>query len=337
MNNSLNIITGNTVNNFLEENEKKVMDLIKKAYIAHYTGKTSLPQSCFLRFPNKEKNRIIALPGYIDCDKEVAGIKWISSFPDNIKDGIDRASAIVALNDINNGRTKAVIEGAQISSNRTAASAALAAVHLHKKNETKIGMIGTGLINFTILKYLITCFPDINCLYLYDLDPQRANSFKESVEKKYNGKIEVICCESFENVFKNAKLISFATTSAKPYIFDGSLFKSDMTILHISLRDLSEDILLNANNIVDDVDHVCRAETSIHLTYKKTGNRDFVNGVLAQILNGETLELDDNKSTIFSPFGLGMLDLILSEYVYEEAVKSGECFTINDFYINKKI
>jgi ornithine cyclodeaminase len=46
-------------------------------------------------------------------------------------------------------------------------------------------------------------------------------------------------------------------------------------VLHISLRDLAPEILLASANIVDDIEHCLKANTSPHLTEQLIGNRDF--------------------------------------------------------------
>ena len=332
MNNDIAVLNSKSIKKLVCGKEQEIISIVKTAYSLHYEGNTNLPQSVFLHFAERERERIIALPSYIKGKKEVAGIKWISSFPNNIEKGIDRASAMVILNNMENGRAFALLEGAQISSNRTAASAALAAKCLHKNTEeTSIGFIGTGVINFTILRYMICVFSKINKIYIYDLDPLRSKLFKKQVEEMYGNKFKIKVCNYYEEVFRNAKLISFATTSSKPYINNTELFKPDMTILHISLRDLSENIILSANNIVDDIEHICRADTSVHLTEKKEKNRYFINGVLAECFN-DTVKMDNSKTTIFSPFGLGILDISLAQYLYEQALHQNMLSYIYDFY-----
>ena len=41
----------------------------------------------------------------------MAGIKWIASAPDNIHKGLERASALIALNDADTGQPRAILEG----------------------------------------------------------------------------------------------------------------------------------------------------------------------------------------------------------------------------------
>lgn len=132
---TMRILKGEEVQKLLSGKEAPVIALVKSAYEAHNRGRSSLPHSTFLRFPDDPANRIIALPAYLDNEMGGAGVKWVSSFPANIKQGIDRASAVIILNRTDTGKPIAVLEGSIISAKRTAASAALAAQALHSTSD----------------------------------------------------------------------------------------------------------------------------------------------------------------------------------------------------------
>ena len=122
-----------------------------------------------------------------------------------------------------------------------------------------------------------------------------------------------------------------ATTASTPYITETDTFKPGQLILNISLRDIAPELVMAANNVVDDVEHCMKANTSPHLAEQKYQTRSFVNGTLAQVITGGVM-LDSNKPTLFSPFGLGVLDLAVGQFVYEQATATNQAHQIPGFF-----
>lgn len=314
----------------LSGKELEIVHIVQKAYEAHGKGETSLPHSTFLRFPHDASNRIIALPAFLDGPIRSAGVKWISSFPGNIAQGMDRASAVLVLNSTVTGRASAIMEGSLISAKRTAASAALAA-RILQPNADVAGFIGCGPINFEISCFLSATCPGIRTFVVHDLDRGRAEVFKERCLAQ-DSSVNVIVAETREQVFKSASVISFATSAGKPHVHDLQTCAPASLVLHVSLRDLAPEVILSADNVVDDLDHVCRAQTSIHLAEQKVGHRNFVRCTLPEILNGAASPRRDNSSlVIFSPFGLGILDIALGQYVFQECVRRRKGTVLSSF------
>jgi|SRR5579862_291220 len=325
------VLGSSDISELLERKESEILQLTQKAYEAHGRGDSSLPHSSFLHFPGDPASRIIALPAYLGGRVNSAGVKWISSFPANLNQGIDRASAILILNTITTGRPKAIMEASIISARRTGASAALAARVLQRQNTRVAGLIGCGPINFEVARFLLTACPEITTLSVYDLDPERAETFKEQCREGIPAvKVEIEA--TLVHVLEAASIIAFATTAGKPHVHDLRACAPGATVLHISLRDLSPQVILASDNIVDDVNHVSRAQTSIHLAEQQVGHRDFIRCTLADILNGiEPSRRDHHGTAIFSPFGLGILDIALGEYVFEQALIKGKGLILPSF------
>jgi N-[(2S)-2-amino-2-carboxyethyl]-L-glutamate dehydrogenase len=330
---SIMILSESDVLSLLSGRERDVVEIVRLAYEAHTRGESSLPASTFLRFADDAANRIIALPAYVAGRPGVAGIKWVSSFPGNVDKGMDRASAVIILNSVSTGRPLAVLEGSIISAKRTAASAALAVSALHgNKTVDSVAVIGCGLINFEILRSLGGIFASIRTLCLYDLSSERAAQFKQACEKAFK-KVRVVIATDLQSLFRASSVVSVATTAVHPYISDLTGLAPGSLVLHISLRDLAPEIILTCDNVVDDVDHVCRAQTSIHLAEQLAGNREFIRctiGVLTA--GGAPAKEDAARITVFSPFGLGVLDIAVAEFVYNRALKEGRG-TINDSFL----
>jgi len=326
------IVKGSEVISLLAGREQEIIDQVRIAYEAHAQGESSLPHSTFLHFSDSPSDRIIALPAYLGGAKQIAGIKWIASFPGNLAMGLDRASAIVILNSPHTGRPKVVLEGSAISAKRTAASAALAAQCLLPDSQpTRLGIIGCGPINFEIARFLLWCWPAIKLVVVYDLELARAEQFKQMCRTQLNG-LESKIVSNVKAIFSQASLISFATTALQPYVFDLSDCAPNSVILHISLRDLAPQAILLCDNVVDDVNHLCRAQTSIHLTEQQVGHRDFIRCTLADIIQRKaSARRDAHSVAVFSPFGLGILDIAVGQLVYELALKQGRGTTIDSF------
>ena len=318
------ILRGAEVSAVLAGRELELIEVVRTAYETHGDGDSSLPHSTFLRFPDQPQDRIIALPAYLGGECRMAGIKWVSSFPENLHLGVDRASAVLILNSPQTGRPEAVLEGSVISAKRTAASAALAAQCLLSGNKVgRVGIIGCGLINFEIARFLLAVFPEVETFVLFDNDEVRARQFEKKCQRTFD-QVQVEIARDVNTVLRKSRLVSIATTAVTPHLSELRECHPGSAILHISLRDLSPDVILSCDNVVDDVDHVCRAQTSVHLAEQVVGHRDFIRCTLADILSGRAPARNGSEAiSVFSPFGLGVLDLALGKLVMDLALQRG--------------
>ena len=333
--NEILILRGGEVAGLLAGREHDVLDAVTRAYLAHSRGDSSLPHSTFVRFPNDDLNRIIALPAYLGDGFGVAGMKWVASFPGNVQKGMARASAVLILNSPTTGLPEAILESSLISARRTAASAALAARELRRGRATaSAGLIGTGVINFETARFLLHTLPDLSELVLFDLDRERAGEAAARTAEMARSvrEVAVRVAADRDEIFRTCPLIAFATTAVKPHVADLSACQPGATILHTSLRDLTAGAILAGDNVVDDADHVSRAQTSIHLAEQETGNRAFIRCTLADLLAGTApAKRDADAVSIFSPFGLGVLDLAVGDLVRRHALETGRGTVIDSF------
>ncbi|WKX69499.1 2,3-diaminopropionate biosynthesis protein SbnB [Streptomyces sp. XD-27] len=326
------VISGAQVDRVLGGRHREVTGIIEAAYRAHGAGDTVNPPSYFLRFPDRPSSRIIALPASVGGGIGVDGLKWISSFPENVAAGLPRASAVLILNDPATGYPLACLESSIISAARTAASAALAADRLSagRARPRRVGFFGVGLIARFIHAFLAGTGWEFDETGVYDLSREHSEGFAGYLERS-GAPGTVTVHESAEALIRSSDLVVFATVAGEPHVEDPAWFDHHPLVLHVSLRDLAPEVVLAATNVVDDVEHCLKANTSLHLAEQRTGHRDFVHGTLYDVLDG-TLRPPADRPVIFSPFGLGILDLALGKHVYDTVREAGELSVVDGFF-----
>ncbi|AJP56200.1 2,3-diaminopropionate biosynthesis protein SbnB [Pandoraea vervacti] len=316
------VFTGEQIDAAVKAGKRDILDIVEAAYRAHHAGHTVNPESQFLRFPDAHRNRIIALPAHIrrnrdDAGDSVTGIKWISSFPENIERGMPRASAVLILNDAVSGYPMACMEASIISAARTAASA-ISALRCLTRGEAsvprRVAFVGAGVIARHVVESLPLAALAIGEVAIHDLNIDYAESLATRVRTHVG--LQARAEPSLEAVIRSSDVIVFATTASSPHLNDPAWFSHCPVVLHLSLRDLAPAIVLASHNVVDDIDHCLRAMTSLHLTEAATGHRHFVTTSLPHLLcGGDPPERD--RPIIFSPFGLGILDIAVGHWIYE--------------------
>ena len=325
------VIPGAQVQDALRGRERQITELVEETYRIHDAGDSVNPPSYFLRFPDRPSGRIIALPASIGGKLRVDGLKWISSFPENVAAGLPRASAVLILNDHDTGYPFACLESSIISATRTAASAALAADWLSRgrPRPARVGFFGTGQIARYIHAILTGTGWSFDETGVHDLSAEHAAGFRGYLEQAGPGRITVY--QDAEQLIRSSDLVVFATVAGKPHVSELSWFAHNPVVLHVSLRDLDPEILLASVNLVDDVEHCLKADTSPHLAEQLTGGRDFLAGTLADVMAGR-VAVPADRPVVFSPFGLGVLDLAVGRYVYDEVTRAGELHVVENFF-----
>jgi len=326
------VISGAQVQQVLDGREKEIVALVEATYRLHGAGESVNPPSYFLRFLDRPTSRIIALPASIGGDVRVDGLKWVSSFPENVSAGVPRASAVLILNDHDTGYPFACLESSIISATRTAASATLAADWLSRgrRHPRSVGFIGTGLIARYIHSFMAATGWTFDEIGVHDLSADSATGFRGYLERTdVPGRVTVF--DRPEDVIRSSDMLVFATVAGEPYITEASWFDHNPVVLHVSLRDLAPEILLGSTNILDDIDHCMKADTSPHLAEQLTGNRDFLSGTLDDVMSGRVM-VPAERPVVFSPFGLGVLDLAVGKFVYDEVARAGQLRVVENFF-----
>jgi ornithine cyclodeaminase len=178
-----------------------------------------------------------------------------------------------------------------------------------------VGFIGTGLIARYIHTYLTATGWSFDEIGAHDPSVASATGFSGYLGRAgVTGRVRVH--DGAEQLIRSSDLVVFATVATTPHVTDPSWFAQNPVVLHVSLRDLAPKILLASTNIVDDVDHCLKADTSRHLVEQMTGNRDFLDGTLDDVMAGRVSIAADEPVV----------------YVYDEVARSGALHLIDGFF-----
>lgn len=319
----LRFVPHQCIEEIIADHRTQIVDLIAETYSAFYDGHAINPDTYSLRFPDRPDCRINALPAYVGRDTDMAGIKWVGSFPRNVQNNLQRASAVVILNSYETGYPVAIMDGKRISAARTAASAALAARQLGRANRAQsVTVFGAGIINQDILAFLSSVGCSFERIDVVDPDDQSRTSFEQACESYGASTRSVAAVDA--GLSARFDLGVFGTSALSPW-YDYPVL-DHQTLLHVSLRDIFPDRLQGPRNIVDDVDHALKANTSLDLLRQRAGAVKWLENYSAIIAEPDRSQ----TPTVVSAFGMGILDVALAAFILDRAVSLEKTIEIND-------
>jgi ornithine cyclodeaminase/alanine dehydrogenase-like protein (mu-crystallin family) len=258
-------------------------------------------------------------------------MKWIASVPENIRHGLPRASGVVILNDPTTGRPYACLEASEINSVRTAVSGVLAAqLWLGDAAEASVAVVGAGRIAETVVRMLMASALRVSCLTVVDGDPVRAMRFADEFRSAFGSAVAVT--GSAEEALASSTLVVFATTATVPHVSAAHPLRAGQLVLHLSLRDLQPEALRPAVNLVDDPDLACSEGTSLAVAAERFGRDTLRIRALHEFIARPAERSPVPDPAVFSPFGMGVLDVAVAEYVFRRLQDSGSLRVIPEFF-----
>lgn len=295
---------------------KQLTDTVEDAVVCLEQGETVQPIKPYLRFKDVT-NRIISMPAYIGNDFDIAGIKWIASFPSNIKKGIPRANSVTILNDADNGQPICIINTSLVSVIRTVSVSRLMLKHYDKYKKLKnpkIGIVGFGPIGQYHFKMIQDYFKDTESeILLYDLRPIDS--------KLIEGFSNVTVVSSWEEAYQDADVFITCTVSDQRYI--NMKPKENSLHLNVSLRDYEPDTIeyFREGIFVDKWEEICRENTDVEQMHKEFGLQKEDTYSIGDIVMNDALKDKVNQgSIIFNPMGMSIFDIAVAKKFYDSAV-----------------
>jgi ornithine cyclodeaminase len=301
---------------------KKAIYDIENAMSLYEKGECLLPSKVVMEWG--EKKRINAMPGYINGEYDMAGIKWIGSNPENpVKYNLPRASALIILNDPETKIPLAVMDGTVVSAMRTGAVTGVAAKYLSREDCENLLLIGAGVQNRTQLKAIMAVRPSIKKVSVYDIYYEKSQKFAEEMSKEEN--IEIIPVKAPEQAVANADIFITATVTLEPIVRE-EWVKPGVFYSQVSGYEATYNAVKRFDKIVVDVWEKVKDRMSSTLALMAADGQlsdHDIYAELGEIVNGAKKgRINNNESVYFNSVGMGTGDLAIATRIYREALKT---------------
>jgi len=244
-------------------------------------------------------------------DNELYSFKFVNGHPSNTQKGKMCVTALGLLADVKSGYPLMLSEMTLLTAIRTAATAALGAVYLARKDSHHLALIGTGAqaeFQFIATQSVLP----IDTVSFYDPDIKAMEKFAHHIK----GKAKLQPCTSVKQAIEQADMIITATAHKGKT----SLFKLDdiHSGTHIhgmggdcpGKTELPVDLLKKSKIIVEYL-----AQSIIEGEIQNNPDQN-VHGELWQLISGDIVGRENNEEiTLFDSVGFALEDFSILKFV----------------------
>ena len=192
------------------------------------------------------------MPAYIGGSLNNAGKKIINGNIANPSRGLPRASGLTLLFDTTSVRVNCIMEGAYLSSLRTASVTLLSAELFKGQDIEYVALLGAGVLAQAHIEMLVKRLPHLRSISIFDLDRKRIATLKgELATVLQSHEVELLETSTAESAIREAQLIVPVTTTTTGYIqFDW--LETGSILVNISIDDPLPEVVFKANKVVVD-------------------------------------------------------------------------------------
>ena len=294
-----------------------IINLLEQAFQDKGEGKVEMPPKPVIH--TMPDAFIHAMPAFIPSMRS-AGIKWVSGYPDNPKNGLPYITGLLILNDVNSGLPYAVMDCTWITAYRTGAATGLAAKYLARPDSAVAAIIACGVQGRTNLEALACLFP-IEKVYVYDIFPDVSKRYAQEMREKFE--FEVIEVKTPEEAVKHSDLVVTSGPILKhptPTIKAGWLNSGAFG----SAVDFDSYWTPEA---MDEMDLISTDDHAQFHYYRSVGyfqNTPDPYADLGELVTGKKPgRTNTNERTLAINLGLALDDMAVAPEIYRQAVEKG--------------
>ena len=247
------------------------------------------------------------------------GVKVVTVNPNNGKYDLPAIQGTYLYMDGHKGTIKAILDAKALTAKRTAATSALAASYLARKDASSLLMIGTGALSRNLIKAHASIRP-ITRVYIWGRNFEKANKIASEFAHE---PFDIIAVKDYIPYFGKADIISSATLSKTPLVFgqhtvDGQhidlvgAYKKDM-------READDEAIIRSTIFLDTFQGGLKESGDIVIPIQKgVLNKKDIKADLFDLCAGAKKGRESEKEiTFFKSVGHASEDLISAKYYFE--------------------
>jgi alanine dehydrogenase len=302
---------------------KEYYDAVEAAFRSHGEG-NSLSQG--LLHLDSEGGEFHIKAGGLRLEHIYFGFKTNGGFYQNTRTyNLPNIIGTVALCDGVTGFPLAVMESGEITRQRTAAAAAVAAKYLARPDSKALTICGCGIQGRTQVKAMVASFP-ISRVFAFDVNDAQRLRFSEEVSRDLG--IEVEPVEDLKRALAETD-ICVTCTPAHHYYVEAAHVRAGTFIAAMGAdspdKQEIDPVLLSSQKLVVDILEQCEQVGELHHAIAQGHmTRNDVHADLGQVVTGQKVgRTSANEITIFDATGTALQDVAAAAVVYKKAVARG--------------
>jgi ornithine cyclodeaminase/alanine dehydrogenase-like protein (mu-crystallin family) len=287
---------------------------VEGAFRAYAAGRAQMPMPLHI---DVAEGTFHAKAASVRLEREWAAVKVNANFPGNPAKGLPTIQGAVLLFDASNGRLLAILDSMEITSRRTAAASALAAMYLARPDAKTVAICGCGEQGRAHLA-AIAAVRRLERMFAWDLNP--GNSSAMLAYARELG-IETSVATNLRDATLASDIIVTTTSSRSPFLTRDCVrpgtFIAAVGADNPHKSELHPDLFTGTTVVVDTLDQAAAMGDLHHAIDAGTATRDSIHAELAQVVVGERRgRATPEEITIFDSTGLAIQDVAAAAAAY---------------------
>lgn len=309
------LLSGKDIEAVATGHESELLSVVEDAFRDWHTGCVVSPQKTSLIFDDKTQSRINCMPSGLPA-QQVAGVKWVSVFPDNPKNGIPNVGGLLVLSNLQDGRAICVMDASSLTELRTAIVDALAAAYL-KPNDTRVmAVLGTGRQARSHAKIFHSLFKEIGEIRIAGRNPEHACELM--VDLVDCGVPAISCGDDYAAAVDGAGIVVTAISGQEALLKQRWLGES-VLYCHVGGLEDEDAVAKSASKIIcDDWDSLKhRGSPTIARMYERgILTDDDITGNLGDLVSGAISSREPSDGLIyFNAIGMSIIDVAVANWI----------------------